>query len=35
MIFTGTPAGTGFAREPRMLLRPGDTLARASRASAR
>jgi len=26
VIFTGTPAGIGWARKPRILLRPGDEL---------
>lgn len=26
LIFTGTPAGIGWARDPRVLLRPGDRL---------
>ncbi|MDL4818586.1 fumarylacetoacetate hydrolase family protein [Actinomadura opuntiae] len=26
VIFTGTPAGIGFAREPKVLLKPGDEL---------
>ncbi len=26
VIFTGTPAGIGWARDPRVLLRPGDVL---------
>ncbi|WP_410574766.1 fumarylacetoacetate hydrolase family protein [Amycolatopsis sp. cmx-4-61] len=26
VVFTGTPAGIGFAREPRLLIKPGDEL---------
>jgi 2-keto-4-pentenoate hydratase/2-oxohepta-3-ene-1,7-dioic acid hydratase in catechol pathway len=26
VIFTGTPSGIGWAREPKILLRPGDEL---------
>lgn len=26
LVFTGTPAGIGWARDPRVVLRPGDTL---------
>jgi len=26
LIFTGTPAGIGWARDPRVVLKPGDTL---------
>jgi 2-keto-4-pentenoate hydratase/2-oxohepta-3-ene-1,7-dioic acid hydratase in catechol pathway len=26
MIFTGTPPGVGFAREPQVLLKPGDVI---------
>jgi 2-keto-4-pentenoate hydratase/2-oxohepta-3-ene-1,7-dioic acid hydratase in catechol pathway len=26
LIFTGTPAGVGFARDPQVFLRPGDVL---------
>jgi 2-keto-4-pentenoate hydratase/2-oxohepta-3-ene-1,7-dioic acid hydratase in catechol pathway len=26
LIFTGTPAGIGWARDPKVVLRPGDRL---------
>jgi 2-keto-4-pentenoate hydratase/2-oxohepta-3-ene-1,7-dioic acid hydratase in catechol pathway len=26
LIFTGTPAGIGWARDPKVVLRPGDQL---------
>jgi len=26
LVFTGTPAGIGWARDPKVTLRPGDRL---------